>query len=193
VSPVESTAVREKRLELQELEQAKDFWGPEAYEAMRQALQDDLAELQGEPVMPRRVISTPCLNPNFAAKETPMPSKPAHELTEEQKEARRKYHREWKAKQRAEKGSPKKSKKVDEKPPRAPKVVQPTPEPEPVKARKVEGFPAIDALRSQALALLPMLDGIAFDDVEAARHELEAVGDILGLGFRMLSRKKAAA
>jgi len=52
MSPVESAAVREKRLELQELEQAKDFWGPAAYEAMRQALQDDLAELQGEATKP---------------------------------------------------------------------------------------------------------------------------------------------
>lgn len=44
---VESSAIREKRLELSELEAGKDFCDPALYNAMRQALQGDLDELLG--------------------------------------------------------------------------------------------------------------------------------------------------
>ncbi len=67
----ESTALREKRLELKELEGAQAFWGPEAYGAMRQALLDDIAELEAQPAAPAPAPS-PMTPAAPAAPEKPM-------------------------------------------------------------------------------------------------------------------------
>jgi|GEM_PF-5231391 len=76
----ESAAIREKRLELQELETGKVFWG-DSYPVMRQALLDDLAELGAtvtpapeRPTQPPIRLSSPKKPQLAQAQEVPEPA-----------------------------------------------------------------------------------------------------------------------
>ena len=86
----DSAALREKRMEIAELEASKAFWG-DGYEAMHQALLDDLAELSETPTHTEPTPEEP-----MAAK-----NKPIKELLPEKAEKRRAYNREWYAKHAA--------------------------------------------------------------------------------------------
>ncbi|HCZ33442.1 MAG TPA: hypothetical protein DHV93_08295 [Holophagaceae bacterium] len=75
----ESTELREKRLELAELEQGKAYTDPALYEVLHQTLLDDIAVLEGQavPERPRLTLPTPPRRPDPPPTPEPKPAAPA--------------------------------------------------------------------------------------------------------------------
>ena len=214
----ESSALREKRRELEELEQGRDYCDPALYSLLHKALLDDLAELGASPNSSNPIrLSTPA-KPTMAERvEAPTPTEvlPAvpvektmpktfesaqaqldhllQRLAKTLARGQRPYALQHEIRSHCRQHGLEVPKGAQKKQPAFHAQVKPAPALEVLAVGPSYASPAarIRALRSQALEILPQLEDLDAEGALAANEEMDLLAKTLVLGGHLIARRTA--